>query len=94
MTFVGGEPLLHPALLPLLKQCNAVGLTTCVVTNASLLDSRFLEAARTHLDWLMMSIDASSDDLHTRLGRGLRHELGASGCVVPVSTQHLSLIHI
>lgn len=75
MTFVGGEPLLHPALLPLLKECKAQNLTTCVVTNASLLDPRFLEEAKPYLDWLTMSIDASSDELHSVMGRGLRNEL-------------------
>ena len=75
MTFVGGEPLLHPSLLPLLQECKAVGLTTCLVTNASLLDARFLKDASPYLDWLTMSIDASSDELHTELGRGVRKEL-------------------
>ena len=82
MAFVGGEPLLHQALLPLLKQCKAVGLATCVVTNASLLDSHFLIAAKPYVDLLTMSIDASSEELHAELGRGLRHELDQAGCAV------------
>eukprot|EP00892_Ulva_mutabilis_P010067 jgi/Ulvmu1/7432/UM036_0093.1 len=93
MTFVGGEPLLHPALLPLLKECKAAGLTTCVVTNASILDSEFLKAAQPHLDWLTMSIDASSDALHSALGRGLRKELLSSKCGTPLSPWHLIDAH-
>jgi hypothetical protein len=30
------------------------------------------------LDWIAFSIDASTDDLHTKLGRGLHKEISSS----------------
>ena len=77
ITFVGGEPFLHPSLLALVRAAKAAGLTTCVVTNASLLDERLLQELRDSLDWLTVSIDASTDALHARIGRGRARELSA-----------------
>lgn len=37
ITFVGGEPLLHPHIDHLIMHAKALGLNTCLVTNGSLL---------------------------------------------------------
>jgi wyosine [tRNA(Phe)-imidazoG37] synthetase (radical SAM superfamily) len=58
LTFVGGEPFLHPAAVPMIKAAKASGLTTCVVTNASLLDERMLRELQGHLDCLSASMPA------------------------------------
>lgn len=81
LTFVGGEPLLHPLLEPLLREAKSVGLTTMMVTNGGLLTKPKLAELRPHLDWLTFSIDASRDDLHAEIGRGDHRELrsGVSG---------------
>lgn len=75
LTFVGGEPLLHPALPRLVAAAKVAGLTTCVVTNGSLLDARLLDKMRGSLDWLTLSVDASTDELHARIGRGLARDI-------------------
>ncbi|KAG1678272.1 hypothetical protein FOA52_013893 [Chlamydomonas sp. UWO 241] len=64
VTFVGGEPLLHPLIEQLLAGCKAQGLVTAMVTNGRLLDTRRLERMAPTLDWLALSVDASSDDMH------------------------------
>jgi len=69
ITFVGGEPLLHPHIRQLVERAKQLGLTTCIVTNGSLLSSAWLESMRRHLDWLGISIDASTDALHLQIGR-------------------------
>lgn len=80
LTFVGGEPLLHPALPALVTAAKAAGLTTCVVTNGSLLDEALLDTLCGSLDWLTLSVDTSSDELHARIGRGLTREVASGHC--------------
>ncbi|PNH03843.1 Radical S-adenosyl methionine domain-containing protein 2 [Tetrabaena socialis] len=46
ITFVGGEPFLHPLIEPLLVAAKCAGLVTSAVTNGSLLDEARLERLR------------------------------------------------
>jgi radical S-adenosyl methionine domain-containing protein 2 len=62
INFVGGEPMLQPHLEAWIVAAKSCGLTTM----------------RPHLDWLGLSIDASNDELHALMGRGLKGEI-ASG---------------
>ena len=72
ITFVGGEPTLCPFLDELLIESKRVGLTTCIVSNASGLTEDFLDANANFIDWIGLSIDASNDSLHAKIGRGKR----------------------
>ena len=72
ITFVGGEPLLHPDLPELLAFSHKLGLTTSIVTNGSLLTKKFLQDNHSFIDWIGFSIDASSDSLEQSLGRTLK----------------------
>lgn len=75
----GGEPLLHPRIHELVSAAKAAGLATSMVTNASLLTPSALLRLAGSLDWLALSLDASSDALHAAVGRGVRGELAAGG---------------
>ena len=75
ITFVGGEPTLCPYLGDLLAASKDVGLTTCIVTNASGLTEEFLDKWSHLIDWIGLSIDASSDEIHAEIGRGMRGDL-------------------
>ena len=72
ITFVGGEPTLCPYLGDLLAASKDVGLTTCIVTNASGLTEEFLDEWGHLIDWIGLSIDASNDEIHTVIGRSMR----------------------
>jgi radical S-adenosyl methionine domain-containing protein 2 len=85
ITFVGGEPTLCPYLGDLLQVSKDVGLTTCIVSNASGLTESFLDEWGYLIDWVGLSIDASNDDLHLEIGRGLRSDLTRA------SSHHLEL---
>jgi len=85
ITFVGGEPTLCPYLGDLLQASKDAGLTTCIVSNASGLTESFLNEWGHLIDWVGLSIDASNDDLHLEIGRGLRSDL------VRASSHHLEL---
>lgn len=75
LTFVGGEPTLCPFLGDLLQAAKDVGLTTCIVSNASGLTDEFLDEWGHLIDWIGLSIDASNDGIHAKIGRGMRGDL-------------------
>jgi len=75
VNFVGGEPMLHPHIRAWIKHAKHVGLVTSIVSNGTRIDREFLEEMHGHLDWVGLSIDASTDLLHAKLGRGLRNEV-------------------
>ena len=78
ITFVGGEPTLCPYLGDLLVASKDVGLTTCIVSNASGLTEKFLDEWGHLIDWVGLSIDASNDEIHVDIGRGMRSDLARS----------------
>ena len=75
LTFVGGEPTLCPYLGDLLNAAKEAGLITCIVSNGSGLTEEFLENYAHLIDWIGLSIDASNDNLHAQIGRGLKKDL-------------------
>jgi MoaA/NifB/PqqE/SkfB family radical SAM enzyme len=62
---IGGEPLLHPDILPLLRHVRKRGMTTGMTTNGFLLTQEKLEAL---LDAGMGRIQISVDSLHPTPG--------------------------
>lgn len=70
LTFAGGEPLLCPHLDELLKEAKAVGMTTMIVTNGSLLTETLLQRISRFVDWIALSIDSGSEQTERALGRG------------------------
>tara|TARA_B100000902_G_scaffold399597_1_gene471257 strand:- start:228 stop:1130 length:903 start_codon:yes stop_codon:yes gene_type:complete len=75
ITFVGGEPTLCPYLGDLLIMAKKANLTTCIVSNGTGLTSNFFDKYSKFIDWVGLSIDASNDDLHYMMGRGLYKDL-------------------
>lgn len=75
INFVGGEPMLHPHIRPWIIHAKATGMVTSIVSNGTGIDAEFLEAMNEHLDWVGLSIDASNDELHAKLGRGRKREI-------------------
>lgn len=78
ITFVGGEPTMCPYLPELLKASKDVGLTTCIVSNGTGLSESFLSENHQLIDWIGLSIDASNDEIHALIGRGMRKDLRES----------------
>ena len=78
INFVGGEPMLHPHLEAWIVAAKSCGLTTSIVSNGTKMTEEWLTKMRPYLDWLGLSIDASNDEMHALMGRGLKGEI-ASG---------------
>ena len=51
ITFVGGEPFLHPLIDDLIREAKRQSLVTAAVTNGSCLTAERLQKLAPHLDW-------------------------------------------
>jgi radical S-adenosyl methionine domain-containing protein 2 len=71
ITFVGGEPTLHPSLPSLVAYAKDLGLVTAVITNGLTLSPRYLKSFTGKLDWVGLSIDAV-DCANKEIGRATR----------------------
>lgn len=76
ITFSGGEPLLVGWLPRLLRESRDLGLTTCVVTNGSLLTEHWLSRVAADLDWLTLSVDSVTPETNVRIGRAVKRYSG------------------
>jgi len=70
INLAGGEPVLHPLFLEILREAKNAGFTTSIVTNGYLLNKNVLAEAKDSLDWIGLSIDSSNDYIEKELGRG------------------------
>lgn len=69
LNFAGGEPLLSPWFLGLVKAAKRARMTTSVVTNGSLLDGALVKQLEPVLDWLVLSVDSTDARTNRALGR-------------------------
>ncbi len=72
INFAGGEPVLCPWLPDLVSRAWELGLTTSMVTNASLMTAQWLDSVSGRLDWVALSIDSVNPHTLLRMGRTTR----------------------
>ena len=71
LVLTGGEPLMHPGVIDIIRRARALDMNVTVVTNGSLLsDKRIRELAHTGVSGLVISIDAADAAVHEN-NRGL-----------------------
>jgi len=85
ITFVGGEPTMCPYLTDLLEAAKKAGLVTCIVSNGWGLTPDFLNKNHHLIDWVGISIDSADNEIHAKMGRGLRKDIAAG------KSNHLTL---
>lgn len=69
ITFVGGEPTLHPHISELVVRAKELGFVTCIVTNGARLPA-LLDTIPDAIDWVGLSIDSFDEAVQAKLGRG------------------------
>ena len=69
VTFVGGEPTLHPHIEALVGTAHDAGLVTTIVSNGARL-LPLLDACKGKLDWVGLDLDSIDEDVEVALGRG------------------------
>lgn len=71
ITFMGGEPLLHPRLIEMVRLATAAGIQPTLVTNGWLLPPKVDQLADAGVTAVFISIDSPDQSVHER-NRGLR----------------------
>jgi radical S-adenosyl methionine domain-containing protein 2 len=69
LTFVGGEPTLHPHIAELIAYAHELGLVVGLVTNGALLGP-LLATHAAYIDWVGLSVDSPNPSTQMTLGRG------------------------
>lgn len=69
ITFAGGEPLLYKRIIEVVTYSKAIGLTTSIITNGSLLTDELLEKFKGELNWIGVSIDSLNETTNNLIGR-------------------------
>ena len=70
LNIAGGEPLLYPHLMDVLKESKKCGLTVTMISNGSLLNENNIEEMSPYLDWIGISLDSCDEEIQYKLGRG------------------------
>jgi MoaA/NifB/PqqE/SkfB family radical SAM enzyme len=80
MTLQGGEPLVHPEVTRLVRDCSTTGIRCAMITNGWFLSRHIRSLAAAGLSRLELSLDSADLDAHDR-NRGLKNLSGrmASG---------------
>src|ERR1019366_5672049 len=79
VSLFGGEPLLYPDILPLIREVKGRGLTCTLITNGWMLEEMAPALVETGLGAIMVSIDGPSE-LHNRIrGKADSFERAAAG---------------
>lgn len=73
-TWTGGEALLYPNLISLLKKAKENGIKNKLITNGMLLaQNDDIKEICNYLDSLTLSIDSIDNEVNAELGRGMNH---------------------
>ena len=74
ITWTGGEALLYPNLISLLKKAKENGIKNKLITNGMLLaQNDDIKEICNYLDSLTLSIDSIDNEVNAELGRGMNH---------------------
>lgn len=74
MTFTGGEPLLYPNILELLKLAEKKGIKSKIITNGQILaNNQKMREIYNYIDSITLSIDSANNEMNEKLGRGYNH---------------------
>lgn len=65
----GGEPSLHSALQYDLKHIKNIKTTKGIISNGTIFSENSVESIHEHFDWIRLSIDAGSSDIHAKYHR-------------------------
>lgn len=73
ISWTGGEALLYPNLIELLKISKSYGIINNLLTNGKLLSAEKIVELEPYLDYITLSYDSNNSDIYKIMGRGERH---------------------
>lgn len=87
ITFAGGEPMLFKNLAKVIRYSKAIGLTTSIITNGSMLTEGWLSEMKDALDWVGISIDSLDLEVNNKAGRKSKDEYFGLGRYLHIVSQ-------
>lgn len=92
ITWTGGEALLYPNLINLLRIANENGIKNKLITNGMILaQNNEMKEICNYLDALTLSIDSVDNSINTDLGRGANHYSNIKNILDYVQDKNLKL---
>lgn len=73
ISWTGGEALLYPNLIELLKISKSYGIINNLLTNGKLLSKEKIVELEPYLDYITLSYDSNNSDTYKIIGRGESH---------------------
>ena len=70
LNLVGGEPVLHPLFIDIVKLAKRMGFIVSIVSNGYYLDRSIIEVLKPNVDWIGISVDSADEAVESALGRG------------------------
>lgn len=73
ISWTGGEALLYPNLLELLKIAKSNGIINNILTNGKILSKEKILELEQYVDYITLSYDSENDETYEKMGRGKTH---------------------
>ena len=73
ISWTGGEALLYPNLVELLKISKSYGIINNLLTNGKLLSKEKIIELEPYLDYITLSYDSNNENIYKVMGRGEQH---------------------
>lgn len=73
ITWSGGECLLYPNLIDLMKEAHNNNIQNNIITNGKALTPALIDEIEEYTDYITFSLDALNEEVNTYLGRGKNH---------------------
>ena len=73
ISWTGGEALLYPNLIELLKISKSKGISNNLLTNSKALSKEKIKKLEPYLDYITLSYDSNNSDTYKIMGRGEEH---------------------
>lgn len=73
ITWTGGEALLYPHIVDLIKMAKEAGIKNNLISNGRALTPDLILELKPYLDTLTLSLDSANDNVHNEMGRGIAH---------------------
>lgn len=70
INFAGGEPLLHPLFLEIIKTAKDMDFVVSVLSNGYYLNKNMIYELSLYVDWIGFSVDSANEAVEVSLGRG------------------------
>jgi len=70
INFAGGEPLLHPLFLPIIRMAKDMMFAVSIISNGYYLNRDTISKLSPYVDWIGLSVDSTYEEVEVALGRG------------------------